>query len=122
MRYSLLSRYQGGLVGSLVGEILASKAKLGSVSLWSQIAISTGENLTAFRSYSQAGVMASEKPWLLARQTANSSEAALATLPIVLFFHESPSLLQEQLQQAASQWLHPTEAIEDVLAWGQAIS
>ena len=116
MRYSLLSRFQGGSLGSLIGETRATQNQ--NLSVWSQIAIETTEKLI------QSGQLTSAD-WQQLNQinrTATSSETALATLPVILFFHESPSLLAKQLQQAAEVWLHPSASPTELSVWGTAIA
>ena len=116
MRYSLLSRFQGGSLGSLICETRATQHQK---SVWSQIAIETTEKLI------QSGQLTSADWQQLSQnrmsRTATSSETALATLPVILFFHESPSLLVEQLQQAAV-WLHPSASRTELFIWGAAIA
>ena len=150
MRYSLLSRFQGGSLGSLIGETRATQNSAGegsgsrfeqaqdqNLSVWSQIAIETAEKLIQsgqltsadWQQLSQpvhrrstAGKRAADPDTGQINPTATSSEAALATLPVILFFHESPSLLVEQLQQAAAVWLHPSALPTELYVWGTAIA
>ncbi|MGB5963161.1 MAG: ADP-ribosylglycohydrolase family protein [Coleofasciculaceae cyanobacterium] len=145
MRYSLLSQFRGALLGSLVGEILGSnKGRMPSRLLlkassdqdnqslvalatqlnWSQIATCGIESLIhCGRLDLEDWQLRSSKVESLSllKNTANSSEAALATLPIALFFHDDQSKLRQQLQQAAAHW-QQTEENEGVLAVGYAIA
>ena len=115
MRYSLLSRFQGGSLGSLIGENCATQTP--KLSIWSQIAIKITEKLIR----SGQLTIADWEQLSQINKTATSSEAALATLPVILFFHESPSLLIEQLQQATV-WLHPSASRTELFIWGAAIA
>mgnify|MGYP006266887397 CR=1 FL=1 len=127
MRYSLLSRFQGGLVGSQIGEILANyyQGRGESLSPWSQMGIFTTEQLI------RSGKL-TDKDWERIekrregfqdlKDSASSSQTALASLPLAVFFHESHHLLTEKLRQAADLWQHPADPWEDVLLWGYAIA
>jgi ADP-ribosylglycohydrolase len=147
MRYSLLSRFRGALLGSLIGEILGSNKGVFPSRLilqalpaqdqqplvapcpiaqlnWSQIATCGIESLI------HCGRLDLEdwqhrsdqvESLSLLKNSANSSEAALATLPIALFFHDDQGKLRQQLQQAAAHW-HQTDENEGVLAVGYAIA
>ncbi|HEY9635128.1 MAG TPA: ADP-ribosylglycohydrolase family protein [Coleofasciculaceae cyanobacterium] len=146
MRYSLLNRFRGALLGSLVGEILGSGSGLVRVLdkpmltppkpddsqlsqtllAWSQIAACGTESLIRCGKLDiedwvlHTGMMQSSL--LLLKGTANSSEAALATLPIGLFFHEDEVKLRQQLLQGAALWLEDSTASEGVLAVAFAIA
>lgn len=145
MRYSLLSQFRGALLGSLVGEILGSNngrmpsrlllkaspqdnqslvAPFSTQLNWSQIATCGIESLIhCGRLDLEDWQLRSSKVESLSllKNTANSSEAALATLPIALFFHDDQGKLRQQLQQAAAHW-QQTDENEGVLAIGYAIA
>ena len=146
MRYSLLSRFRGALLGSVVGEILGTGGGIGRVlgaanltpskpgdtqasqtlSDWSQIATCGTESLIRCgRLDLEDWVRHSEMTQpslLLLKMAASSSEAAVATLPIALFFHDDEVKLRQQLLKAAAVWQHDSEASEGVLAVGYAIA
>ena len=123
VRYSLLTRFQGGLLGSLIGEIIGSNSKLSD---WSEIGIGATKSLVSKRILDQADwleqIQRRRESLLDLKNTASSSEAAVATLPIALFFHESPALLEEQLLACTETWQLPNEPAEDVLAFGSAVA
>ena len=155
MQYSLLGRFRGGLLGSLLGEILASSTENSGVfgngldlkninilydrnqenssnisqetiANWSQIANSSIESLIRCGTLDvedwleEAGKV---NPSLLyLKGKANSHEAALATLPIALFFHDNPVGLQQKLKESAEIWLSDKEDVAGVYAVGFAIA
>lgn len=146
MRYSLLNRFRGTLLGSFVAEVLAmggsNRRVLGettltlhqlgesqfssTVSPWSQIATCGTESLIRYgklelEDWVRHGGMT--QPSLVAlKKTASSSETAVATLPIALFFHENEVKLRHQMLKAASVWQQDGEASEGILAVAFAIA
>jgi ADP-ribosylglycohydrolase len=146
MQYSLVSRFRGALLGSFVGEILGSvgcQARvLGKATLtppkpgntlpseafsdWSKIATCGTESLIRCGRLDVEDWVrqsAITQPSLsLLKTAASSSEAAVATLPMALFFHEDEVNLRQQLLGCATVWLHDSEAYESVLAVGYAIA
>ena len=145
MRYSLLSRFQGALLGSLVGEILVREGckhqawggvsltspkpedaqTLPQLSVWNQLATSGIESLI------RCGRLNLEDWWLLLEKTPSSlglksvpsmSESAVATIPVALFFHEDELKLRQQLLTCQDLWQHQAEASQGVLAIAYAIS
>lgn len=147
MRYSLLSRFRGALLGSLLGEILGSGSEsrafphrlllrvqskdnnsvetsyIAAQSNWSKIATCGTQSLIhCGRLDLEDWQLESSKIQLtLLKNTAKPSEAALATLPIALFFHDDQDKLRQKLRQAAAYWQSQAE-YEGVLAVGYAIA
>lgn len=146
MRYSLLSRFRGTLLGSFVGEVFASVAssrrvfgetafilhQLGDSQLhsicsdWSQIATCGIESLIRYGKLdlddwvSHSGLT---QPSLVSlKKTASDSETAVATLPIALFFHDDEAKLRQQIIKAVSVWQQDEEGSEGVLAMAFAIA
>lgn len=146
MRYSLLSRFRGALLGSLVGEILGSGGSIGSVlgaaklesskpgdtqpsqvlSDWALVATCGTESLIHCGRFDLEDWVRhcemTQQSLLLLKTAASSSEAAVATLPIALFFHDDEVKLRQQLLKAAAVWQRDAEASEGVLAVGYAIA
>lgn len=146
MQYSLLNRFRGTLLGSFIGEVLASggssRRVLGETALilhqigdsqlnstcsdWSQIATCGLESLIRYGKLEIDDWMRRSsltQPSLVClKKTANSSQAAVATLPIALFFHEDGVKLRHQMLKAASIWQQEGEAFEGVLAVAFAIA
>ncbi len=146
MRYSVLNRFRGVLLGSFLGEILGSGSTQGqvlggaasiapkqgdahlspSLSDWSQIAACGTESLIRRGQLDlddwvlHSGI--TQSSLLLLKNTASSSEAAVATLPMALFFHDDPVKLRQHLLKAAAVWQQNSEASEGVLAVAFAIA
>lgn len=146
MQYSLVSRFRGALLGSFLGEILSrvsgNRRVLGKVTLtlpdaekaqssqmlsdWSQIATCGTESLIRCGRLDledwllHAGM--TQSSLLLLKMAANSSEAAVATLPMALFFHEDEVKLRQQMLQAAAVWQQDSLSSEGVLAVAYAIA
>lgn len=150
MRYSLLNRFRGALLGSLLGEMLGSSSYQESVfnkclptppksrdskpieakivsyipSDWSQIATCGIESLIdCGRLDAEDWVIQAGKrqPSLaLLKSTASSHEAAVATLPIALFFHDDQIKLRQQL--LCTIWQRESQECEGILAVGYAIA
>ncbi|HEY9612893.1 ADP-ribosylglycohydrolase family protein [Allocoleopsis sp.] len=145
MKYSLLSRFRGALLGSFVGESLVcvgyQNRLWGGVSFtspkpeeaqtnqtlsdWSQLATCGTESLI------RCGKVNLEDWWLLFEKTPSSvsfksagtsSEAAVATLPIALFFHEDEVKLRQQLLACADVLQHKSEAPEAISVVAYAIA
>jgi ADP-ribosylglycohydrolase len=145
MRYSLLSRFQGALVGSLLGEFLGNigyqervvgEAWLASLkpedscttqtlSDWSQLATCGTESLI------RCGKLDLDDWWelfgkaqssVLCKGAVSSNEVAVMTLPIALFFHDDELKLRQQLLQVGNVWHNQPEVLEGVLAVAYAIA
>ncbi|MGD2182368.1 ADP-ribosylglycohydrolase family protein [Lusitaniella coriacea] len=132
MRYSLLSRFQGALLGNAV-ECLSGTRKtsnplqpLENPSPWSDMQYCAAESLIECGKLDRTDwlerIGRRRKEVLTLQHTASSSEVALAALPIVLYFHEDIDLLQSHLLEAATLWQAPSESTPLLLAWGVTIS
>lgn len=145
MRYSLLSRFQGALLGSFMGEILVrvgcQNPSFGGVLLTppkreetqthQQLSIGNQVATWGTESLIRCGRLNLEDWRRLWEKTPSSlclesvpsmNESALATLPIALFFHEDELKLRQQLLTYQDLWQHQSEASEGVLAIAYAIS
>lgn len=133
MQYSLLSRFQGGLLGSLLGETLARHALKSEttnvldlkLSPWSEIGIELSDRLIESGYLSTSDweqIYQRHQNCLGAKITPNSGEIALAVLPLLFFFHEDSGLLNEQLQPLCNIWQLPPELIEDICIIGYTIA
>lgn len=145
MQYSLLSRFRGGLIGSLVGERLGSVSQ-DSVTSSPRVRLTQlqkGQSYQKLSAWNQIAICASKSlirsgrldldDWLLEcskqqqslfslKTTASCCEAALAVFPITLFFHDNEIKMRQHLLQSALVWLAESEAAEGVLAFSYAIT
>jgi hypothetical protein len=133
VKYSLLSRFQGGLLGSLVGETLARQAQKAKtitvsdlkLSPWSQIASDLSDRLLAFGNLSiddWEQIYQQYQNFFRKKAMPRSDAIALAVLPLLFFFHEDSDLLKNQLQPLSQVWLLSEEILEDVCIVGYTIS
>ncbi|OKH26189.1 hypothetical protein NIES593_03715 [Hydrococcus rivularis NIES-593] len=125
MRYSLLSRFQGGLLGGFLGETLIDSSSKREGTIASEIGIDSIEPWLASSTLSaedweQIGDRLSAA--LEGKTPTNSGELAVAALPILFFFHDDLGLLKEQLQHLVNIWQLSAQTLEDVLIWAYAIA
>ena len=115
MRHSLLSRFKGGFLGQLIGEYVLSNYPEQERDLVKGRNINTSitESLINYGMIKWEGLCSSKEP-------VNSSELALATLPIALFFHETPDLLSEVLESCAERYNPKARGI--LFLWSNIIS
>jgi ADP-ribosylglycohydrolase len=96
------------------------------LSHWSQIATCGTESLIRCGKLDledwvlYSGMM--QPSLVLLKNTASSSEAAVATLSMMLFFHDDEVKLRQQLLRASALWQRDGEASEEVLAVALAIA
>lgn len=111
MKQSLLSRFQGGLIGSFIAP---QKAGLSN----EEHSLSTGEHIAIHAIDTLISQGSWQKEAWLADVT-KDGETALAILPLALFFHDHPSLLIKHLQQG----MQEQSAIDAqlILLWSQAL-
>jgi hypothetical protein len=123
MRFLPIHRWQGGLLGSFVGEwLLESNTDAQSVLPYLQI----GQHLT--KDFIEKRRL-SEQDWLNLYQQysselniCRSGDLILALLPLILFAHDSRYELEQHLSLLETHWQQPTEVIDDVMVWGYLCS
>ena len=130
MRYSLLSRFRGALLGSVMGDALDTEVQSSSVFSgiqqpdWYKILDHQPSNWTD--SLDRVCLMMNESSQLEEQiwqpKSANSGESAYMALPIILFYHENYSLLEQQINRIARYWQWSAEILEDVLIWGYIVA
>jgi hypothetical protein len=109
--HSLLNRFQGAICGSLLAEKLAG-VEYGSFA--SQLGIEQAQSLIKFGDINLDYYLELENP--------SSSEIALASLPLILFFHENNQLLTDQLSKIGANLPNSAEILPEVLLWSKAIA
>ncbi|MBZ8182760.1 ADP-ribosylglycohydrolase family protein [Oscillatoria salina] len=138
MRYSLLRRFEGALLGSLIGNFWGNSSSTTAshqnarpfanqmLSLESEIGFLGCASLISRGKLNREKwleeIHLKKDSLLKLKNSASSSETAIAILPAILFFHESPSLLRENLAIAASIWQSPDLDTAEAIAWGEAIA
>ena len=129
MSYSLLSRFQGYILGSIIGDYLASKPnqqaqittiKPEKLSPETQIGMRTLAILAQGQSWEQSQII---KEFLSSLEPKNtsSSQLILATLPIVLLFHDQQEILSKQLKTIQTIDIY-SNSWEEFLMWSDTIS
>ncbi|TVQ47845.1 MAG: ADP-ribosylglycohydrolase family protein [Gloeocapsa sp. DLM2.Bin57] len=105
MLYSTLSRFQGAIWGSL---------NITQSDILSELMIKQTKNLI------ESGDLNIKQMEGLANLTI--SQMAVATLPVLLFFHDSPQLLTNKLTAIITKLNQTTETLQELLTWSKAIS
>ncbi len=128
MEYSMLSRFQGGIIGSRIPFILAKEELESRQFPWDQICIQTIQELISDNSNFPTGDNLVQKPTqkqgklLKWKNQGTISEIALATLPIAIFYHDNLELLRKNLENKAAIWCDSSLNFDELLIWGLAIS
>lgn len=130
MRYSLLSRFQGALLGGAIGDALTGQKNLPERSRaieqpdWYNILHYQPSEWTD--KLKQVCLMINESNQLELQFEqqgfGNSGEWAYIALPIVLFYHENNSLLQQEIRRFAQYWHWSAEVLENVLLWSYIVA
>ena len=127
MRYPLIDRFRGALLGALMGEELASNSanKLNDYNIWWQeIIVSSAQSLIELGKFDI-------KDWSTqVREKWNSCDpgngiitaAIIATLPIGLFFHDNTAKLRDNLLATLDIWENDPEVRDAVLAVNYVIA
>jgi hypothetical protein len=108
MFYSPSSQFQGSLLGSIVVQSLVDASLINSS--WYRQLDSWLDNLLAIGDIDKAS------------SSLKASELALASIPLILFFHENIPQLLAKLRQIDPSEKNNSEKIEDVLIWGYALA
>jgi ADP-ribosylglycohydrolase len=123
MRYSLVSRFRGTLLGALIGQRLASQEFQNSCDI-DRIAVLGTESLITLGKldlddWRKPQQQASAN---LALTHRTSLKVILATLPVALFFHEHPQKLRQNLLHVLKIWEDDSVVRDGTLAVGYAIA
>ncbi|MGP0127934.1 MAG: hypothetical protein ACTMUB_01330 [cyanobacterium endosymbiont of Rhopalodia musculus] len=100
MRYSLLNRFQGTFIGSLIGVNIGHTSPLHPWWLFLSQAITKRLTQKGRLSLEDWSAITGEQSFFTNTNNCelpNTGEIVLGTLPLIVFFHDAPSLLREQL-------------------------
>ncbi|MBE9166250.1 ADP-ribosylglycohydrolase family protein [Pleurocapsales cyanobacterium LEGE 06147] len=130
MRYSLFNRFEGAWLGGMLGEALAQnnqqrdwlKISNYQPSIWIQQGRAIAQSLCDRGRLEEQNEQETPIDKNSGDVISNSNEAALIALPIILFYHESFSLLTAQLRQNARYWQYSAVILEDILIWGYILT
>lgn len=124
MPYSLLSRFQGCLLGSGLGEHWASQATDTAID-WNHLTWQSAEQFIPAPGNRQTAPRLNY-PDLTSNGHRHPEFSqggwAIATLPLMLFFHDDALKQQQALTQAIQPWQTETSTQASVLALGYAIA
>ncbi len=114
MYYSLFSRFQGCLLGAALGEGLDSQM------MGSRVVVEVAEALLRSHRWEEENTLPT-LPFLPGEMVTDGG-LAIATLPMMLFFHDDLALQQRHLRQAIQVWGGNLEQAARVLLFGYAIA
>ncbi|MGK7949799.1 MAG: hypothetical protein AB4368_13685 [Xenococcaceae cyanobacterium] len=118
MRYSLLSRFQGTLLGSIIGDALTIEQS-GSLTNrqddWCDIFNYHPSPWANRLTQVCRAINESARPEQF--KLDNSAEWAYLTVPIVLFYHDNKLLLRQEIERLARYWQWSADILADVLLW-----
>jgi hypothetical protein len=126
MRYSLVNRFRGTLIGAVVGEDLANKNIPQSINsdLWRKMINSGAETFISQGKFDvDDWTQHCLEVYTKFQETGNHTPSIiLAAIPVVLFFHDNPAQLRKNLLNFSNIW-QKSEVLKDgTLALGYAIS
>lgn len=137
MHYSIFDRFQGVLYGSLLGEaVFNQRQNLDRLPNWCGISAALTDILlenggllgilqqraTQKQRSEETTTSYAPNPLQNLDFSGGSDVAALASLPIVLFFHDSLELLEQHLVTFSNLWQQSEIVKEDLLVWGFGIA
>ena len=127
MRYSLESRFQGALLGSIIGYTIATTSHNQQPDLTVGLRL-THELMESLIRYGdlETGIWQQiyNSHWQRSKLENNchSSELALAFLPLILLFHDRPHLLKEKIATLTTCCPDNTTASLEIYLWAEVIS
>jgi ADP-ribosylglycohydrolase len=135
MRYPPLARWQGGLSGSLVGELLLYDLTTNRINqkYWQRNLTSNSLTNSTFTylknrviqkliNCGQLKVEDWQEIIYLSKSSLSFGEFMVLTLPIAFYYHENLSLLRKQLEIAFTSWQNSTALLDEVWFWYEAIA
>ncbi|WP_017304330.1 hypothetical protein [Spirulina subsalsa] len=134
MNYSLFSRFQGGWVGSEIvehcpkvfGQDTTRLSLSGSYSLTKKIKFCVLKHLITGNSpddlrHLREGDWAGDK-FASSGEGMTEAEVAVMSLPLILYWHDQPDLLDQGLRGLAGDYLRESGSVAEVLLWGQSMA
>ena len=116
MRYSLVSRFRGTLIGALLGEKPNQEREVCSA------AVASCESLIALGRFDFEDWSVRQHELVLNQSTYQVLETAIwATLPLALFFHENPIKLRHYLLELSRIWRDDLIVRDSILAISYAV-
>ncbi len=127
MRYSLVSRFKGTILGTLLGEIITSGGNVEALDAtsihWHDMAVQGAESLINLGRVDLNNWQQQQQEFPnLAATLSVSPLAILATLPLALFFHENIIKLRENLLDVVHTWHNDPLIQDEILAVSFAIA
>lgn len=126
MQYALLNRFQGAFLGAIVGEAIACQASPDGGRYTPTVAAPPRlqfERFLRFYANTLVDPARPESPDHPILQTSlRTAEAAIALLPVFLFFHENSLKLQQNLLEVLSVWQHASVNQTELLVVGSVIA
>ncbi len=116
MRYSIISRFHGALLGATIAEKISNPSKSKSTAI-AKILIPGAQSLIELGRFERDSWL---KKLLILELT--PLQAVVATLPLALFYHDNKINLRSNLLSVASIWQHESVIQESILAIGYAIA
>ncbi|MCW6038767.1 hypothetical protein K4A83_21205 [Spirulina subsalsa FACHB-351] len=134
MHYSLLSRFEGGWVGSeivehcpeIFGQDDSGLSISGSYSLTKKIKfcvlkhLITGNSLDYLKHLRESDGVRDE--FAPPGEGMTEAEVAVMSLPLILYWHDQPDLLEQALRGLAQDYLRESGTVDEVLLWGQSMA
>lgn len=118
MRYSISSRFRGTLLGAMLGEKVSRQVSTPLQSMQAATCL-----VPSMHSLIELGRFERDRWQEKLSSTALMPEfAALATLPLALFYHENELKLRQNLQASAKIWQNQPIIQESILTVGYAIA
>lgn len=116
MRYSIISRFRGSLLGAIIAEKIIQPSQIKPNSI-ANVLIPGAQSLVALGKFERESWL---EKFLVLKLT--PSQAIIATLPLALFYHDNKIKLRLYLLSAASIWQHEPIIQQSILALGYAIA
>jgi len=125
MRYSLLSRFRGCLLGAIVGQTFGSNIDKQPQQLegWGQLAVLGVESLTQIGKFDSDDWRSRFYFKFPSLELGNRVlPGAITSIPIAIFYHENEIKLRNNLLSLVDLWQYDTVNRDSVLALGYAIA